>query len=183
MTLWILMVPIHTYYHEDASNLNKTELFWIFAQFESFKFQTSPTQDKFFEFLQKYFFHWEFFKTNLFQWMGVQALFCSRKCGRTCSHSIGNTISKHISQTNRFCKKSRNLSWVGVIWSSKSIFVFECGLDGVASPFTEKIHFETIFHHKKGFAKRQPALKFNMSQPIYFNTSVQIYSRSCNKKA
>ena len=59
------------------------------------------------------------FSKSFFHWMGVRAHPGTRKRKGLAPHSMKKAFWNHFKCENSFCKKSRNLSWVGADFSSR----------------------------------------------------------------
>ena len=98
---------------------NKAKFHAFFEKFSHWRLKPDPTQDKFLDFLQNEFSHSKCFQKAFFHLNGGQAL-CACACpdGYT-PHSNEKSFLENVKSENWFCKKSRNLSWVGADWSLK----------------------------------------------------------------
>ena len=90
----------------------------IWKKFSHWKMKPAPTQDKFLDFFQNEFSHSACFQKAFFIWMGGKRFALARARMGTLPHSNEKkAFWKHFECENSFCKKSRNLSWVGAGFS------------------------------------------------------------------
>ena len=116
-----IQVIEHTnnYFHisfTTASNLNKLKNDMIFCHL---KLPWAPTQDKFLDFLQHDFSKLNLFQKTFFTWMGVRARWARASATRLPPIQMKKAFWRRFSFEKSCCKKSRNLSWVGVDGSLK----------------------------------------------------------------
>ena len=103
-----------------ASNFKQSKTWCIFEKFSNWKLKPAPTQDKFLDFLQNEFSHSKCF------WKVFFLLNCEGRFALTRAwidahpqSSEKKAFYNHFEYENSFCKKSRNLSWVGSGFSFK----------------------------------------------------------------
>ena len=96
---------------------NKAKFHAFFEKFSHLKLKPAPTQDKFLDFLQNEFSHSNVFKKIVITWMWGKRFALARARMGTHLHSMKKSFWKHFECENSFCKKPRNLSWVGAGFS------------------------------------------------------------------
>ena len=97
---------------------NKAKFHSFFGKFSHLKLKSAPTQDKFLDFLQNEFWTWKWFLKRFSIDKGQARCACAGPAGPAPS-LIENLFKNHLQVENSFCKKSRNLSWVGSDFSLK----------------------------------------------------------------
>ena len=97
---------------------NKAKLHAFFGNFSHFKLKSVPTQDKFLDFLQNEFSHLKWFQKAFFSLNGGACPSGHAQAQSACPpFKWKKAFWKHYERKNSFCKKSRNLSWVGADFS------------------------------------------------------------------
>ena len=99
---------------------NKAKFHAFFEKFSHWKLNPAPTQDKFLDFLQNEFSHSKCFQKVFFslEWECVP-IRARASAKRLPPIQVKKAFWKHFEIENKFCKKSRNLSWVGAGFSFK----------------------------------------------------------------